>query len=153
MENFLSKYKCLFSMANEGQVQVGKPMQPCCIAVGAMQHAKKQLRESQGLYRNPVSHICQHFCAQNRQYLCPGLDRVCVDRDRQCYCPGHKPPAAPRAGNFSAILSCKCLEPSQTGITYHCKTAFSRVCLKFLYLLSFTMCPEGQLTQTFVERI
>lgn len=25
MENFLSKYRCLFSMANEGQVQVGKP--------------------------------------------------------------------------------------------------------------------------------
>lgn len=124
---------------------------PCC---GSNATCKKIVKRIPGLIQKSCqSHICQHFCAQNRQYLCPGLDRVCVDRDRQCYCPGHKPPAAPRAGNFSAILSCKCLEPSQTGITYHCKTAFSRVCLKFLYLLSFTMCPEGQLTQTFMERI
>lgn len=146
-------------MANEGKVQVGKPdsLPEKQCNMQDKEWSPKAYTESQS-----ESHLLAFLCTKQNIYVYSHdcVESVLIETDSINF-PDHMPSPALMAH----ISVCNSFLQVPWAISYQHnlppQNAFSRVCLfqslsiqvylKFIYLLSFTVCPEGQLTQTSSE--
>lgn len=90
----------------------------------AMQYARQWI-ESSGLYRKPVRFTFTGLSVHRTEYIYmyshDRIGSVLIETDSITFL-ATCPPQAWWPTFQPALLSCKCLGPSHTRITYHCKT-------------------------------